>query len=75
MSNKLVGTCKWFDAAKGFGFINEEGDPDTDLFVHYRSIQMDGYKRLVEGQQVTFSKIKSDKGYHAVEVEPAEVPA
>ena len=47
---KSVGTVKWFDNAKGYGFIvNEAGE---DVFVHYRSIEGDGYKTLAEGQQV-----------------------
>ena len=54
MSNptKSVGTVKWFDNKKSYGFIvNESGE---DVMVHYRSIQMDGYKTLKEGQQVEF---------------------
>ena len=63
---KSVGTVKWFDNAKGFGFIvNEDGE---DVFVHYRSIEGDGYKTLAEGQQVEYIQTKSEKGWQAAEV-------
>lgn len=63
---KSVGTVKWFDNAKGFGFIvNEDGE---DVFVHYRSIEGDGYKTLAEGQQVEYLQTKSEKGWQAAEV-------
>ena len=63
---KSVGTVKWFDNAKGFGFIvNDEGE---DVFVHYRSIEGDGYKTLAEGQQVEYLQTKSQKGWQAEEV-------
>ena len=63
---KSVGTVKWFDNAKGFGFIvNDEGE---DVFVHYRSIEGDGYKTLAEGQQVEYLQTKSEKGWQAAEV-------
>ena len=63
---KLLGTVKWFDNAKGFGFIlNPDGE---DVFVHYRSIQREGYKTLSEGEQVEFLQVKSDKGWLAHEV-------
>ena len=61
------GTVKWFDNAKGYGFLlNEDGE---DVFVHYRSIQGEGYKTLAEGEQVDFLQIKSEKGWQAAEVE------
>jgi len=64
---KSEGTVKWFDSAKGFGFIlNENGE---DVFVHYRSIQSDGYKHLTEGDEVSFIQVKSEKGWQAQEVE------
>lgn len=66
MMEKSVGTVKWFDNAKGFGFIvNDEGE---DVFVHYRSIEGDGYKTLAEGQQVEYLQTKSEKGWQAAEV-------
>ena len=63
---KSVGTVKWFDNKKSYGFIvNESGE---DVMVHYRSIQMDGYKTLAPGQQVEFIQTKSEKGWQAAEV-------
>ena len=59
------GKVKWFNNAKGYGFIIEDGCSD-DLFAHFSSVQMDGYKTLKAGQAVTFDKKPSDKGIHAV---------
>ena len=67
-----IGTVKWFNNAKGFGFILSEGTGE-DLFAHYSSIQMDGYKTLKAGQQVTYELIKGPKGLHATNITP--VPA
>lgn len=67
MNSKIVGTVKWFDTEKGFGFIvNPEGD---DVFVHYRSIQAEGFRNLREGQSVSFLQIKGDRGWQAEEVQ------
>ncbi len=64
-----VGTVKWFNAAKGFGFITREnGD---DVFVHFRSIQGKGHRSLGEGQRVIFSLAEGDKGLQAVDVSSA----
>jgi len=57
---------KWFNDAKGFGFI--EYDKGEDIFVHYSAIKADGYKTLSEGQEVSFDLISTDKGYQAKEV-------
>ncbi len=66
MSERVTGTVKWFNNAKGFGFITQEqGD---DVFVHFRSITGDGYKTLDEGQQVEFALSEGPKGYQAEEV-------
>lgn len=63
MSDRATGTVKWFNNAKGFGFITQEqGD---DIFVHYRSITGDGYKTLEEGQAVAFDLIEGPKGLQA----------
>lgn len=63
------GTVKWFNNTKGYGFIApEEGE---DLFVHYSSIQTDGYRTLKGGQRVAFEIQKGEKGAHAVNVSPA----
>ncbi len=68
MSEKETGTVKWFNDAKGFGFISREsGD---DVFVHHTAIQMEGFKTLREEQQVEFSVEQGDKGLQAVDVKP-----
>jgi CspA family cold shock protein len=67
------GKVKWFNNAKGYGFIIEEGCTD-DLFAHFSSVQMEGYKTLKAGQPVTFEKKPSDKGVHAVNIVPQEMP-
>lgn len=67
------GKVKWFNNAKGYGFIIEDGGSD-DLFAHFSAIQMDGYKTLKAGQAVTFEKKPSDKGIHAVNIVPEEMP-
>lgn len=64
-----TGKVKWFNNAKGYGFIIEDGCSD-DLFAHFSSVQMDGYKTLKAGQTVTFDKKPSDKGVHAVNIVP-----
>ncbi|MCZ6526871.1 MAG: cold shock domain-containing protein [Gammaproteobacteria bacterium] len=61
------GVVKWFNNAKGFGFIEPEGGGD-DIFVHYSSIKSDGYRSLNEGQTVTYEAEQGPKGFHAVEV-------
>ena len=69
MSNRQSGTVKWFNDAKGFGFISpESGD---DLFVHFRAIQGTGFKSLQEGQKVSFVVVKGPKGLQADQVTPA----
>ena len=65
-----VGKVKWFNNAKGYGFINEDGKTE-DLFAHYSAIKMDGYKTLKAGQAVTFNIIQGPKGLHAVEINDA----
>ncbi len=66
MENREVGVVKWFNAAKGFGFITREGE--DDVFVHYSAIQTEGFRKLEEGQQVEFSLEQTDKGLQASEV-------
>ena len=61
------GVVKWFNNAKGFGFIEPEGGGD-DIFVHYSAIKSEGYRTLNEGQAVTFEAEQGPKGYHAIEV-------
>ncbi|WP_096086493.1 cold shock domain-containing protein CspD [Agaribacterium haliotis] len=62
-----TGTVKWFNNAKGFGFILPEGGGD-DLFAHYSSIEMDGYKTLKAGQNVSYELSDTDKGGHAKQI-------
>lgn len=66
MSDPVVGTVKWFNEAKGYGFIEREGE--SDVFVHFRSIQMDGFKVLKEGQKVQFTIGEGRKGPQAENV-------
>lgn len=70
----LSGKVKWFNNAKGYGFILADGR-DEDLFAHYSAIQMDGYKTLKAGQPVNFEIIQGPKGLHAVNISPAAVTA
>ena len=62
------GIIKWFINEKGYGFIN--GNNNEDIFVHYTSIKIDGYKTLSEGQEVSYQLIKTDKGLQATNVVP-----
>jgi len=64
------GKVKWFNNAKGYGFIIEEGK-NEDLFAHYSAIRMDGYKTLKAGQPVSFEIIQGPKGLHAVNIAAA----
>ena len=62
-----TGTVKWFDEAKGFGFISQ-ADGGKDVFVHFRSIASDGFKTLKEGQEVSFEVEQGQKGPQAANV-------
>ena len=66
-----TGTVKWFNNAKGYGFVIAEAGGE-DLFAHYSSIQMDGYKTLKAGQAVEFDIEKGPKGLHAVNIKACE---
>jgi len=59
----LEGTVKWFNEAKGFGFIQQGNGPD--VFVHFSAIEMDGYKSLAEGERVSFEITQSQRGLQA----------
>jgi CspA family cold shock protein len=61
-----TGTVKWFNDAKGFGFISQEGG--EDVFVHHTAIQAKGFRTLAEGQQVEFEVTKGPKGLQAANV-------
>ena len=74
-----VGKVKWFNNAKGFGFINtdaregrDEDGKEIDFFAHFSQIKMDGYKTLKAGQAVVFSIIQGPKGLHAVNIQSVE---
>lgn len=76
-----VGKVKWFNNAKGFGFINtdaregrDEDGKEIDFFAHYSAIEMDGYKTLKAGQIVNFEIIQGPKGLHAVKIASAASP-
>lgn len=62
------GTVKWFNAAKGYGFIQRESG--EDVFVHFSAIKAEGYRQLEEGQKVEFEVTKSNKGLQATDVFP-----
>ncbi len=66
MSDRVIGTVKWFNSEKGYGFIEREDD--SDVFVHYTAIQGEGFRTLQEGQRVEFSIEESPKGPQAVDV-------
>jgi CspA family cold shock protein len=66
MSERIQGTVKWFNETKGFGFIARDNGPD--VFVHYSAIQTNGFRKLVEGQQVEFNIEDGPKGPQATEV-------
>jgi len=66
MTDRQTGTVKWFNDAKGFGFIQRESGPD--VFVHFRAIRGDGHRTLVEGQKVEFNVTQGQKGLQAEDV-------
>lgn len=70
MSERIVGTVKWFNAAKGYGFIGQDNGNGEDVFVHYSAIQANGYRRLEKDQKVEFSIEEGPKGLQAASVVP-----
>lgn len=68
MSDRETGTVKWFNNAKGYGFIQREGG--DDVFVHYREIRGDGYRKLSDGQVVEYRVVQGQKGLQAEDVTP-----
>jgi len=66
MNERETGTVKWFNASKGYGFIERESGPD--VFVHFTAIQVDGYRSLQEGQRVEFNVEQGPKGLQAANV-------
>ena len=69
MAERETGTVKWFNDAKGFGFISRENG--EDVFVHFRAIEMQGFKSLAEGQRVSFTVVQGQKGLQADAVQSA----
>jgi len=70
MADRFTGTVKWFNATKGYGFIGREDG--EDVFVHFSAIQMEGYRRLKEGDRVEFTVEQGPKGLQAADVTPLE---
>ena len=70
MSERETGTVKWFNNTKGYGFIERGGG--GDIFVHYSSINLEGFRTLRKGQQVTYVVGESDNGPQAFEIEVVE---
>lgn len=69
----MIGKVKWFNNEKGYGFI--EYKENEDIFVHYSTINISGYKTLSEGQYVEFTLLETSKGYQAVDVTSVKEPA
>ena len=65
---RITGKVKWFNNAKGYGFIEREGE--DDVFVHFTAIAGEGYKSLTEGQRVEFDVVEGTKGLQAANVQP-----
>lgn len=66
MAERIIGTVKWFNSEKGYGFLTRDNGPD--VFVHFSAIQGDGYRTLTEGQSVEFSVETGPKGLQAANV-------
>lgn len=66
MAEREIGTVKWFNSTKGFGFIERENE--KDVFVHYSEIEATGYRTLEEGQRVEFTVVDGEKGPQAQNV-------
>ena len=64
----MRGKVKWFDSKKGYGFIT--GEDGNDVFVHFSAVQMDGYRKLEEDEEVEFEVVEGDKGPQASNVRP-----
>lgn len=71
MGDRELGIVKWFDNRKGYGFIQREPEGD-DVFVHFKEIQGEGFKTLLEGQKVEFGLIVRDRGFAAENVAKVE---
>lgn len=69
MQDRELGTVKWFNAEKGYGFIQRDSG-ENDVFVHYSEVNKEGYKSLDEGQRVEFAVTQGNKGFQAQSVDP-----
>ena len=67
-----TGTVKWFNNAKGYGFVTPD-QGDQDIFIHFSAITMDGYKTLKEGQKVQFELEEGPKGLHASNLQSVDI--
>jgi len=73
MSERITGTVKWFSNERGYGFVIADDDvDDSEYFVHYSYIEMEGYKTLRAGQKVSFALVDTDRGIQAQEVTPED---
>jgi len=73
MSERIIGTVKWFSNERGYGFVIADDDvDDSEYFVHYSYIKMDGYKTLRAGQKVSFVLVQTDRGVQAQEITPED---
>ncbi len=66
-----TGTVKWFNNAKGYGFISAD-DGGADIFAHFSAIEMDGYKTLKQGQKVAFELVEGPRGLQATKIQMTE---
>jgi CspA family cold shock protein len=80
-AGRVTGTVKWFNDAKGYGFVQPDGG-GPDVFVHYSAIVMEGYRTLTQGSRVSFYLVEGPKGYLAQDIqnlqqdpEPPPIPA
>ncbi len=69
-----IGIVKWFNDAKGFGFIEPEGG-GADVFAHFSAIQMEGFRTLKQGSRVSYDRVQGPKGDLAQNIQPLDMPA
>lgn len=72
MSDRFLGEVKWFSNERGYGFLIREGTEDEEYFVHFTSIDMEGFKTLKAGQKVSFTLEEEEKGLQAKQVQLEE---
>jgi len=74
MADRQTGTVKWFNDAKGFGFIEPEGGGE-DVFAHFSAIQMEGFRTLKQGSKVSYELVQGPKGQLAQNIQPVDAVA